>query len=112
MNRPDYKMLLKEVSRLIASQKADGRNVAITQGVFTQVGGKRLNNKDVEAAWPSVVKALGLVDDGTAALSKAMGYGALAITWTVPGSGYLETAPTNKVQEILQVAATDILKGE
>src|SRR5687768_7900611 len=78
VDRPTFRALRKIVEQEIANQQQHGGYVALQPWHYSlhKINGRSLSNKDLEAVWPSIVKALGLIDDGTN--SK---------TWTVPGKG-------------------------
>lgn len=71
MQRPEFRKLIKLVQTELEKQK-DKPFVAINKGFFTFA----FHRREVEKAWPSVAKQLGLVDDGTG-----------TDTWTLPGRG-------------------------
>jgi len=78
MDRQQHRLLVRAIQRDIEAQKSQGF-VAITKGflpnVFT-IQGRQIviSSKEIEKEWPSLMKEVGLVDDGT-------GYD----TWTLPG---------------------------
>jgi hypothetical protein len=70
--RPDYRKLRRLVQQELKLQES-ALFIAITQGRFSSFG---VHPKQIDKAWPHLMKELGLVDDGTK-----------TSTWTLPGRG-------------------------
>ena len=80
LSKPLYKQLLKRIQAEVVDQKQQSF-VAITKGLFVLCAFEvnhqlvRINRRDLDAAWPSIMRALGLVDDGTRTDTWTLGAG-------------------------------------
>lgn len=75
--KPKYRALRKRVKAVIDKQLVEDRAFIAVEKYWFKLHG--LSDRELDEAWPHIVKDLGLVDDGT-------GYD----TFTLPGHGIME----------------------